>query len=136
MTAPKKYTKKPVEIEAMQFVGSSMDAIDVVQWFKENNYPWLVGEALDPDSLRIRGEKGRPTRGIWINPDGGDFMIRTLEGDMKVTRGDYIIKGVKGEFYPCKPDIFEQTYESVDEAWDKTFAYNKAIVANTRSAIK
>lgn len=130
MTTPKKYTKKPVTIEAIQFVGSSMDAIDVSQWFKENNYPWLVGDALDPDSLRIRGEKGRPTRGIWINPDGGNLMIRTLEGDMKVSRDDYIIKGVKGEFYPCKPDIFEQTYVADDEGWDEALAYNKAILRN------
>lgn len=40
-----------------------------------------------------------------------NVIIRTLEGDMKVNNGDYIIKGVKGEFYACKPDIFEQTYE-------------------------
>ena len=40
-----------------------------------------------------------------------NVMIRTLEGDMKVNKDDYIIKGVKGEFYPCKPDVFEQTYE-------------------------
>lgn len=132
MTTPKKYTKKPVTIEAIQFVGSSMDAIDVFQWFKENNYPWLVGDALDPDSLRIRGEKGRPTRGIWINPDGGNLMIRTLEGDMKVSRGDYIIKGVKGEFYPCKPDIFEQTYVADVEGWDGALAYNKAILRNMK----
>lgn len=39
--------------------------------------------------------------------------IRTLEGVMKVDIGDYVIKGVKGEFYPCKPDIFEMTYEAV-----------------------
>jgi hypothetical protein len=40
--------------------------------------------------------------------------IPTLEGNMRVTVGDYIIKGIEGEFYPCKPDIFEQTYEKVD----------------------
>lgn len=132
MTTPKKYTKKPIEIEAMRFVGSPMDAMDVFQWFKKNNYPWLVGDALDPDSLRIRGEKGRPTQGIWINPDGGNLMIRTLEGDMKVSQGDYIIKGVKGEFYPCKPDIFEQTYVADVEGWDGALAYNKAILRNMK----
>jgi hypothetical protein len=44
----------------------------------------------------------------------GKSDIKTLEGIMKVSIGDYIIKGVKGEFYPCKPDIFEMTYEKVD----------------------
>ena len=43
------------------------------------------------------------------------LFIRTLEGDMFAHVGDYIIKGVQGEFYPCKPDIFEETYEIVEE---------------------
>jgi hypothetical protein len=42
------------------------------------------------------------------------LKIQTLEGDMIASIGDYIIKGIKGEFYPCKPDIFEQTYEKVE----------------------
>jgi hypothetical protein len=45
----------------------------------------------------------------------GAVYIRTLEGDMKISNGDYIIKGVKGEFYPCKPDIFHKTYERVED---------------------
>ena len=45
--------------------------------------------------------------------DDGTFSIPTLEGLMHVSVGDYVIKGVQGEFYPCKPDIFEQTYEPV-----------------------
>lgn len=48
----------------------------------------------------------------WIK---GDWIIKTLEGEMKASPGDWIIKGVKGEFYPCKPDIFEQTYEGVKD---------------------
>lgn len=44
----------------------------------------------------------------------GTFSIETLEGSMKVDVGDYVIKGIKGEFYPCKPDIFIQTYELVN----------------------
>ena len=46
--------------------------------------------------------------------DDGTFSIVTLEGEMKVEKGDYIIRGVKGEFYPCKPDIFRETYEPAD----------------------
>ena len=46
------------------------------------------------------------------------YHIKTLEGDMRVSEGDWIIKGVKGEFYPCKPDVFKQTYEVVDENGD------------------
>ena len=43
------------------------------------------------------------------------MTIHTLEGDHECTKGDYIIKGVAGEFYPCKPEIFEKTYELVEE---------------------
>ena len=42
------------------------------------------------------------------------MKIHTLEGDHEVSKGDFIIKGIKGEYYPCKPDIFEETYEPVD----------------------
>lgn len=45
----------------------------------------------------------------------GQLYIPTLEGDMKASTGDFIIEGVNGEFYPCKPDIFEKTYEKVKE---------------------
>lgn len=45
----------------------------------------------------------------------GKAVIHTLEGDMEVSNGDYVIKGVEGEFYPCKPDIFEKTYEKVED---------------------
>ncbi len=45
----------------------------------------------------------------------GGIFIDTLEGTMYARRGDYIIKGVQGEFYPCKPDIFEQTYEAIQK---------------------
>lgn len=47
--------------------------------------------------------------------DGARWHIPTLEGDMTISDGDYVIRGVKGEFYPCKPDIFEVTYEPVSE---------------------
>lgn len=89
-----KYRKKPVVIEAEQFetnneVGSpNMDKI--VNWVNQ----------------------GRDTVGAWHN--GTDIFIVTLEGTMKVEVKDWIICGVKGEFYPCKPDIFEATYEKAD----------------------
>lgn len=91
-----KYRKKPVVIEAEQFtsnneVGSpTMDRI--VNWINQ----------------------GRDECGAWHN--GTDIFIRTLEGEMRATVGDWIIRGVKGEFYPCKPDIFAATYEPVPDA--------------------
>lgn len=56
--------------------------------------------------------------GIYCSGDecSKTWYIPTLEGDMRLSPGDWIIKGIKGEFYPCKPDIFEATYESVEDS--------------------
>ena len=82
------YRKKPVVIEAMQFqpIGSSGEDAARVE-------SWCGGEMV-------------------VDDQGYSLVIKTLEGHMRASPGDWIIKGVKGEFYPCKPDIFEQTYES------------------------
>ena len=117
MSKPLKYRKKPVEIEAMQLVGTAGDTAQVLDWMAANRYPMLVGDYTRPETLRYHDQwpedDSRPDKGTYIDPATGDFMIRTLEGDMRATYGDYIIKGVQGEFYPCKPDIFEATYERV-----------------------
>ncbi|GGP16255.1 hypothetical protein [Oceanobacillus neutriphilus] len=86
-----KYRKKPVVIEAIQY--------------NEDN----KSECID----FIKGDWSNPLDGSVKLNQNGEFFIRTLEGLMKVSNSDYIIKGVKGEFYPCKPDIFESTYEKM-----------------------
>ena len=83
-----KYRKKPVIVEAVQYDGTEESLLKIMQ-------------------LQSR----KPS---WIRVDAGDLLIPTLEGVMRAKVGDYVIKGVKGELYPCKPDIFEQTYEPVD----------------------
>lgn len=92
-----KYRKKPVVIEAIKWDGLNLQEI------KE-----FVGESLEYyiNDAAWQVGKGKPHV---------HMKIKTLEGDHTVTVGDYVIKGVKGEFYPCKPDIFEKTYEAVDE---------------------
>ena len=80
----KQYRKKPVVIEAVQFLGDE-NLLEIIEWIGSNN---LI--AMD-----------------------NFICIITLEGQMTVQRNDWVIKGVKGEFYPCKPDIFEATYEEV-----------------------
>ena len=83
-----KYRKKPVVIEAKQFLGTG-ESFEEIDDFMEG-------------TLCVNQSKF------------GDMpFIKTLEGDMTISVGDYIIKGVNGEFYPCKPDIFEKTYEQV-----------------------
>lgn len=77
------YRKKPVVVEA-------------VQWTGENHAEMC--EFIDPEAFEIIPRIG--------------LVIHTLEGDHHASPGDYIIKGVNGEFYPCKPDIFAKTYES------------------------
>ena len=84
-----RFRKKPVVIEAIQWVGGNK-CLDQIRAFMKPNYPARGTESY-PDCL----------------------IIYTLEGNHRANVGDWIIKGVKGEFYPCKPDIFEQTYEKV-----------------------
>lgn len=82
-----KFRKKPVVIEAEIYTGKN--ATDILKW-------------MFPD--------------IEEDAEANDLTIKTLEGDLHASPGDWIIKGVKGEFYPCKPDIFEATYEPVEES--------------------
>ena len=87
-----KYRKKPVVVEAIQFT--------------QNNFPEIkkFTNGLAHNFGIENSQVGMAT-----------CIIPTLEGDHIATEGDYIIKGIKGEFYPCKPDIFEKTYEMVGE---------------------
>lgn len=91
-----RFRKKPVEIEAMQFTG--MDSyLAIVAWWKS----WKT-ETLDAsEKLEFRGGP-KPL-----------MLINTLEGWMSASPGDWIIRGVQDELYPCKPDIFAATYEEV-----------------------
>lgn len=113
-----KFRKKPVEIEAMQFSGPPRHTHALTSWMESNLYPFLVGDATKPATLRypdqIASDHSMPDKGIYIDPDTGELMIRTLEGDMRVGYKDWVIRGVQGEFYPCKPDIFAATYEPVE----------------------
>ena len=79
-----KYRKKPVVIDAIQYDGS-FDSMQEVSDFTEGQLSW--------------------------DQQSGKVTINTLEGNMEARQLDYIIKGVSGEFYPCKPDIFLMTYE-------------------------
>lgn len=93
-----KFRKKPVVIDAVQFRGYDKKWLQVV-----DDTLWL--ETAYEDGILSNIEK-YPTAGL---------LIETLEGQMYAWPGDWIIRGVKGELYPCKPDIFEATYEKVDE---------------------
>jgi len=99
---PTKYRKKPVVIEAMQWDGSAEGATPIVNWILEGPLTASYHEHLLDGS-------------IIAHPD--PFLrINTLEGVMIASTGDFIIKGVKGEFYPCKPGIFAKTYELEESA--------------------
>lgn len=87
-----KFRKKPVVIEAVQF----QNRIDCP--------PWL-GEAIQKQAEEVGG----------VFRIGDELHIFTLEGTMVAQFGDWIVRGVKGELYPCKPDIFAATYEAVDQ---------------------
>ena len=87
-----KVRKKPVVVEAVRWTGENFEEIE--------EFMEAVIDCLEY---------------IWAEAERNVITISTLEGKMEAHIGDWIIKGVKGEFYPCKPDIFEQIYEIVQE---------------------
>lgn len=91
------YVKKPIVIEAVQFTGEN-----------ETEIMAFVGNNLKVSKPPKDMEKDKD-----IPNDAYIIVIPTLEGDMKASKMDFIIKGVQGEFYPCKPDIFEKSYQPV-----------------------
>ena len=105
MTEPVKFRKKPAEVEAVRFIADvyGIDPIADMKALAE----WCGGE-FDYDN-----HVGQERKTYYWS-----MMIPTLEGRMRASYGDWIIRGVQGEFYPIKPDIFEQTYERVEETND------------------
>lgn len=102
-----KYQKKPIVIDAFQMTRER-------RW---DNSEW-------PTWLHMAWETGPGEGGLWIDPDGtvvpgretpDELLCGTLEGPHRIDWDDWIIQGIKGEIYPCKPDIFEATYEEVPD---------------------
>jgi len=96
----KKYRKRPVIVEAIQWDGKEETYFEIQELLAS------VADCVRPITIHM-----------FCSPAISDnyLYIDTLEGTMKANIGDYIIRGIKGEFYPCKPDIFEQTYEEVKD---------------------
>lgn len=105
-----KARKKPVVIDFMQMPVEPIasDAMDVYRWIEVNTLGSF--EPMGP----ISGEVPWPASGVSIDPRDGRMVIATLEGGHWVDPGDYVIRGVAGEFYPCKPEIFFATYDVVE----------------------
>lgn len=85
----KKYRKKPVVIDAIQLDAQNMGSLM---------------EQMKKEGHEVRTHSEPPMRAVT------GMVIKTLEGEMIASFGDYIIKGIQGEYYPCKPDIFEKSY--------------------------
>lgn len=90
-----RFRKKPVEIEAVQWDGQGIASGAAPEWFRRAM--WLP-----------KGTAGG------ISRQAAELVISTLEGEMRALPGDWIIRGVAGEVYPCKPKIFAATYEAVE----------------------
>lgn len=110
------YRKKPVVIEAVILEKSEASIKSALEF---------MGQKVDL-SNSITAEKFEDYCSVGI--EKGGVEIKTLEGVMKASFGDYIIKGVSGEFYPCKPDIFQKTYETANLGSEK-LTFGEAIQA-------
>jgi len=102
----KKYEKLPVQIEAVKL---GWDTWNDVCEFVSDDY-FVRGVYVRPDDVTKHSDEPFGTGCGMIG-----LLIKTLEGEMLAIEGDYIIKGIQGEFYPCKPDIFEKSYREVEE---------------------
>lgn len=104
MLEPRTYRKKPVHVKAIKFNGNNSKQVE----------EFVYGESHE--------------KYFTSSPH---MTIQTLEGDMKASKGDYIIRGVAGEFYPCKPDIFKATYEEIDQDGNRVNSTQYPESANT-----
>ena len=103
-TTPRKFRKKPVTVEAMRLEGTAGETHAIYTWIEENT----------AGSYNTNDPSGEvPGSGVSIDASTGFLVIATLEGEMIAKPGDWIIRGVAGEFYPCKPEIFAETYEEM-----------------------
>lgn len=101
-----KYRKKPVVIEAIQYTETPDNTKEIMDFIGPQPACSVCGGRGE-----YEGDRGPQS----CHPCNSRLIaIRTLEGTMYADWGDWIIKGIKGEFYPCKPDIFEATYERID----------------------
>ncbi|PHS25485.1 MAG: hypothetical protein COA84_07665 [Robiginitomaculum sp.] len=91
MTKPIQYRTKSCQIEAIEFDGTDVNAMAIIKW--------ATGSVISYDERMLEPEY---------------MTIQTLEGSMTASPGDFIIKGLLGEFYPCKPQVFHQKYEAVE----------------------
>lgn len=90
-----KFRKKPVIVDAVKFDGTEKSILEI---------------------MRLnRPKDGGAARPVQVDHGGKTLFIHTLEGKMEANLGDWIVKGTEGELYPVKPDIFEETYEAVNE---------------------
>ena len=103
-----KFRKKPVIIEAVQWKGTpngnNSSVVEVYNFLTGENITGGLQAKSEGEHFRIDYANGIPT-----------LKIKTLEGEMTANHYDWIIKGVNGEYYPCKPDVFEKTYEVVTD---------------------
>lgn len=99
-----RYVNKPVEIEAIQWDGKNLKEVLSFTGKHPNFDKWF-------NSFDEYQE--------YVESDGFVFKVFTLDGVMNASVGDYIVRGVKGEYYPCKPDIFKATYNPVDGVFIK-----------------
>lgn len=124
MSDTKTYRKRPVEVQAMRMPEPYPEGVDPsIDDYARNLQAAAVLDWVEKNTLGsfdclpiIDGDPGAtwPPSGVSIDPRDGRMVIATLEGGHWVDSGDYVIRGVQGEFYPCKPDIFKQTYEQVE----------------------
>lgn len=99
-------------VEAVRFIGYYANLHRILEWLSRSNYPFLIGNALEPDTLR-HPDGAKPIRGHYIDPDSGVLVLRNPEGDTPAPRGSWLVKNYWQEIHTESHEDFYARYTSL-----------------------
>jgi hypothetical protein len=106
------YRMNLITVEARQLIGTAAETMDIINWVRNaGEYPWLLGNANEPETLIPEGTDEVGGEGVYIDPSTGNLVIHTHAGDEKASYGFYVVRHEDGRFEAVDPDVFEDKYE-------------------------
>ena len=96
-------------VEARQLIGNAAQTMDVINWVRNEGYPWLIGNALEPETL-VPEDGANVGKGVYIDPAEGDLFIRSSDGSRRASYNDWIILNPEGKFDIMHPIEFASMY--------------------------
>jgi len=106
------FRRNLIIVEARRLSGNSIQTSDVINWVRNRGgYPWLLGNANEPETLVPEGSDKAGGDGVYLDPGTGEFVIHTSEGNMRAGYGDWIVCDEKDKFHTMSDEDFNATYD-------------------------